>query len=289
MAENTKIEWAHDTFNAWEGCTKVSPGCANCYAEELSAHRFHRSEWGPDGKRKFNSPFYWDEPLKWNRQAEESGQQRRVFTMSLGDLFEDRPDLHEPRLRLMKLIERTPSLTWLLLTKRPENVFPLLNTINCWNLFRGSRNIWLGASVEDQARAEQRIPVLIDIPVTKHFLSCEPLLGRLEFWDVWLAGDPDCGWSRGVDWVILGGESGRKARPCRIEWLYAAMDQVRRFGVPVFVKQLGTRPIWPEPTFHGQFDRFGYQPRKLVDKKGGDMEEWPRDLQVRELPRKERQ
>ena len=107
MAETTKIEWADMTFNAWRGCTKISPGCTNCYAETLS-HQNPRvlGEWGPHGRRALAADAYWRAPLRWDKEARQAGQRRRVFCMSLGDVFEDRPDLMAPRLKLFELIAR---------------------------------------------------------------------------------------------------------------------------------------------------------------------------------------
>src|SRR5690349_347144 len=123
MSATSKIQWTHSTFNPWRGCTKVSSGCTHCYAESLSKRNPKTlGVWGANGSRAIAAESYWRQPLKWDKEARKTGQPWRVFCASLADVFEDRPELHAPRLRLLKLIEETTSLTWLLLTKRPENV-----------------------------------------------------------------------------------------------------------------------------------------------------------------------
>lgn len=241
MAENSKIEWTTHTFNPWRGCTKISPGCANCYAETLS----HRNPsvlgvWGDKGTRVVASEAMWREPLKWNRKAEEAGERHRVFCASLADVFEDRPELMAPRYRLFDLIQRTPRLDWLLLTKRPENVKPLWPW-SLWNV----PNIWLGVSVEDQARADERIRLLIQLPIVVRFLSVEPLLGPVDLEEVpvGMCGPlrPGAATDAGsrIDWVIVGGESGPGARPMHPEWPRSIRDQCQAAGVPFFFKQWG--------------------------------------------------
>lgn len=227
MAENSKIEWTHATFNAWRGCDKVSPGCDHCYAETLSGRNpAVLGIWGKDGTRPVAAESYWRQPEKWNRQAEAAGERRRVFCLSLGDVFENRPDLRAPRLRLFDLIRRTPHLDWLLLTKRPKNIKPLIH--GAWEWGRTTypadptphisretwedgglgdwftewmsgappHNVWLGTSVEDQVRARERVPALLSVPAAVRFLSMEPLLGPVDLRNVELRrnespGEPD--------------------------------------------------------------------------------------------------
>ncbi|MFM7332780.1 MAG: DUF5131 family protein, partial [Brachymonas sp.] len=117
MAKDSRIEWTHHTFNPWWGCVKVSAACDHCYAETW-AKRLGEQVWGPSSERRFFSDTHWNEPLKWNREAGEEGVRRRVFCASMADVFENRPDLIAHRMRLLKLIEATPFLDWLLLTKR---------------------------------------------------------------------------------------------------------------------------------------------------------------------------
>lgn len=240
--ENSKISWTHHTFNPWRGCVKVSPGCQHCYAETLS-RRWGQDIWGVDKPRVIASDAYWKQPAKWNREAEAAGERRRVFCASLADVFEDRPDLDEPRRRLFNLIMDTPHLDWLLLTKRPQNIVPLMRRIpilkrdNLWEhlwlahdgegYLRHFPNVWLGTTAEDQQRADERIPHLLRVPASVHFLSCEPLLGAvnlqiaraepcmrrsyLEYNQRIKDGKfSDATYNR-VDWVICGGESGPSA------------------------------------------------------------------------------
>src|SRR5689334_23112101 len=121
MGENSKIEWTHHTFNPWLGCTKVSPACAHCYAEAW-AKRTGIVQWGDSAERRRTTESYWRQPLKWNAQAFESLERKRVFCASLADVFEDRPELQTWRKVLFDLIAATPYLDWLLLTKRPHNI-----------------------------------------------------------------------------------------------------------------------------------------------------------------------
>ena len=252
MGENSKISWTDHTFNPWWGCVKVSPGCANCYAETLS-NRFG-SLWGKDAPRRFFSQKHWDEPLKWNRKAAAAGKTAKVFCGSMCDIFEDRPDLEEHRTRLFDLILQTPHLTWLLLTKRAENMARLLpqswKPISLSNSF--PKNVWLGVTAENQAAADKRIPLLLEIQAPVRFVSCEPLLGPVDLTELGevdsaatynaltgeFSGNTD---GRGpvLDWVIAGGESGAKARPMHPDWARSLRDQCRATDIPFFFKQWG--------------------------------------------------
>jgi protein gp37 len=244
MGELSKIEWTDHTFNAWRGCTKVSPGCHACYAETMS----HRNpgvlgEWGPNGKRVVAAESYWRQPLKWDRDAKAAGERRRVFCASLSDVFEDREDLLEPRDRLFDLIGETPNLDWLLLTKRPENLarfLPWCHDHAGQYRDRYWPNVWIGTSVEDQQRANERIPRLVDIPAAVHFLSVEPLLGPADFSRCWYTSDGEHEPAYvGIHWVIVGGESGPRARPMHPDWARLIRDQCQAAGVPFFFKQWG--------------------------------------------------
>ena len=220
MGKDSKIEWTHHTFNPWWGCAKVSEGCANCYAEAFSK-RTGNQIWGPKAPRRFFGDKHWNEPLKWNHEALEAGEPRRVFCASMADVFEDRVDLIEARDRLFKLIRNTSALTWLLLTKRPENIVKL--TAN-W-LF--PPNVWLGTSAENQDRWDERVPILMDIPCSVHFVSAEPLLGGINMVN------------HSPEWLIVGGESGPKARPMLHEWVESLKYQCASTGTHFFFKQWG--------------------------------------------------
>lgn len=314
MAENTNIEWCHHTFNPWRGCTKVSPGCANCYADQLSARNpTTLGIWGPHGTRIVASHSMWNQPVKWNSLAEHyykctdcgieqflmpsyfedrtpgSGcnfvrARQRVFCASLGDVFEDwgkamrypaidedtkkpttgiawwRNDkglikggqttanlthgerlatMQDARNQLFTLIEATPNLDWLLLTKRPENVLRMVPAH--WRT-QFPANVWMGTSVENQAMADKRIPELLKVPAPVRFLSCEPLLGPVEFAEEWLGSEAWRDASIGndwINWVIAGGESGPGARPMHPAWATSLQQQCEAAAVPFLFKQWG--------------------------------------------------
>ena len=257
MGADSKIEWCHHTFNPWWGCVKISPGCAHCYAETF-AKRTGNDVWGEDASRRFFGDKHWQEPVKWNAAAEQAGERHRVFCASMADVFEDRADLDAPRQRLMDLIDATPSLDWLLLTKRPQNIAPLMARITngtfgtAWNFRDHMPNVWLGTTVEDQPRADERIPQLLAIPAKVHFLSCEPLLERVLLPIFEATGqfrtNPETGKrqlglrasvNHGIDWLICGGESGPGARPMPPAWARSLRDQCAAASVPFFFKQWG--------------------------------------------------
>lgn len=247
MAENSKIEWTDHTFNPWRGCTKISAGCANCYAETLSKRNpATLGIWGDNGTRVVASESYWKQPLKWNREAAAAGERRRVFCASLADVFEDRADLIEPRRRLFDLINETPDLDWLLLTKRPENVGRLFDDVRRhfgWDEDMSVMNIWLGTTVENQEQADKRIPELLKIPARVRFLSCEPLLGPIQLGVSFVGGSFSL-YDYGVPesrfhWVIAGGESGTNARPMNPFWAHNLQWQCQKAGIPFHFKQWG--------------------------------------------------
>lgn len=181
MTDTTKIEWTHHTFNPWWGCARVSPACRSCYADTL-ATRYGHHVWRRHGERRMLSDENWRKPLRWNRDAEAAGVPARVFCASMADVFEDHPQVAEPRERLWGLIAQTPWLHWQLLTKRIENVAAMAPWGEHWPV-----NVWLGTSVENQRWAETRIPILLSIPAHIRFLSCEPLLGPIDL-SRWLGG-----------------------------------------------------------------------------------------------------
>jgi protein gp37 len=230
MADTTGISWTDSTFNPWRGCTKISAGCTNCYAETLS----HRNPtvlgvWGDNGTRAIAAESYWRQPLKWNREAEKAGKRRRVFCASLADVFEDRSELDAPRQRLFDLILATPMLDWQLLTKRPEVMADWLvgksfggTLANAHEWGAGWPNVWLGVSVENQEQ-RKRIDTLLSIPAACHWLSMEPLLEAVDIEDyihVYHGRHPVKKWPYGhIKWVVVGGESGHNARTMQVEWV----------------------------------------------------------------------
>jgi protein gp37 len=340
MAENSKIQWTNHTFNHVRGCTHVHAGCANCYAETMSKRNpATLGVWGPNGTRVVASESMWQQPLKWDRLAKEAGERHRVFCASLADVFEDwqgpmvdsggaqiftdggkwhlgdkvRPlRMDDVRRRLFALIDATPNLDWLLITKRPENIrrmWPMAPHMSN-PTSKGIRfNVWLLTSVSNQATADAMIPRLLGCrdltPVLG--LSAEPLLGpvdlTLDNWSVFpsgtifkveekyncLTGEVTTG--RGhkfkssdghtIDWVIVGGESGHGARPYDVAWARDIIKQCKAAGVPVFHKQLGAI------TVDSAFPEKDGTPSLLLgikDKKGGDWSEWEPGLRVREYP-----
>lgn len=223
MARNSAIEWTHHTFNPWWGCTKVSEACRNCYAE-VWARRIGQHVWGAGAERRFFSDKHWREPLAWHRQATKAKQRRRVFCASMADVFENRAELGPWRERLWPLIESTPSLDWLLLTKRPESVSRMVPWSDEW-----PANVWLGTTVESQEHVDTRIPALLGNPAAVHFLSCEPLLGLLDLSE----------YLSQISWVIVGGESGGQARPLDPAWVRTLRDQCQLAEVAFHFKQWG--------------------------------------------------
>lgn len=271
MGRDSGIQWTNHTFNPWWGCVKVSPGCSNCYADVFD-RRLGGHHWGIDADRRFFGLKHWQEPLKWQDIAAKSGEGHRVFCASMADVFEDRHDLYEERQRLWGLIHYTPNLDWLLLTKRPENIPRLLDRVYSPLGVSGLEsmeeaplpNVWLGTTVEDRKHGFPRIEALRGVNAFGRFLSVEPLLEDLGPINL-----------SGIHWVIVGGESGAKARPFRISWARALRDQCKVAGVAFFMKQFGSNPMNPWIS-EGRI--------KLKDYHGGDMEEWPEDLRIREFP-----
>jgi protein gp37 len=280
MSEKTGIAWADSTGNPWIGCTKVSPGCKHCYAAELDANKFSRtmggatpenpiSHWGK-GAPRVRTKSFWKDAVKWNRDADPDDQTRadwplcerpRIFP-SLCDWLDDEVPI-EWLYDFAYLMFITQNLDWLNLTKRPENftsriaaVLDRYSTLGdkpidfgIWvqNWIKGTapRNVWIGVSVEDQKRADERIPRLLQIPAKVRFLSVEPLLEKVDL----KLGEPQQDSPNGskyyelteagcfIDWVIVGGESGKDRRDCGVDAIVDVAKQCVAAGVPCFVKQ----------------------------------------------------
>jgi protein gp37 len=306
MGEATGIQWTTHTFNPWIGCTRVSRACDECYADRGSRRlgaQHGLKLWDEGSSRFFTGASYWKQPATWNRKAARAGVRARVFCASYADVFEDRPELLVPRARLFGVVADTPWLDWLFLTKRPQNADFM------WRVAQiGERpglalveespwlpNIWLGTTVEGEDERKQRVWELAKVPAVVRFVSCEPLLelpyfGRdLMICENWktedsLQGPPWCppwpkfkwkaqalvgaGYRRPFDWMIIGGESGPKARPFDPDWARNLVAQCRAAGVAPFVKQMGENPVG----------------LKLRDRHGGEWDEWPEDLRIREYP-----
>lgn len=293
MGENTKIEWATNTFNPWVGCTAVSPACKFCYAEAQDKHRGWTPEgWGKGKPRKRTSAANWKKPLAWNRKAKEEGTRPRVFCASLADVF-DAEVSEDWRDDLWELICECDGLDWLLLTKRPQNVYEMVPYR--WLDGGWPIHIWLGTTVEDQRRANERIPALLEYGAPVSFLSCEPLLGPVDlsvvpanlpgakddyfnpltghgYRDIQMREmQPDAKYHR-IDWVICGGESGSHARPMLPGWAVSLRDQCVESGVPYLFKQWGEwGPVLsPEQNCKGQVAAFDITGRRKGLNEGFD-------------------
>lgn len=234
MAYKTNIGWCDHTFNPWMGCTKVSPACDHCYAEELMANTYKKVEWGPDAKRKRTSDANWKKVRKWNADAEKRGVLETVFCASLADVAEYKSELAEIRADLITLIRECKSLVFLLLTKRPQNLkrmFPEDVLRRCG----------VGITAEDQKWYDKRLPHLAQTPARFRFLSIEPLLSPL---NLGLVGTMPKTWGWGyqpvasaIDWIIVGGESGRYRREMDMEVFEDVCKQVVLDNIPLYVKQ----------------------------------------------------
>lgn len=305
MAESTGISWTDATWSPWEGCTKVSPGCDNCYAEGMNKWLRKGENWGPGAERRIYSEDHWGKPIKWQRDAPKfhtlHGRNRRVFP-SVCDPF-DNEALPILRARLWATIRLTPALTWLLLTKRIGNAKAMLP--DDWG--DGYQNVWLGATVVNQEEADRDVPKMLAVPARVRFLSIEPMLGPIDLdatplgvGGVLLGEDEPR-----LHWVIAGGESGPQARPTPVPWLRSIVEQCKAAGVPMHVKQLGAQPRqWcaarvhapPEDDadcddnycdFYEAHEQRSSCPGRcgaMCDKAGRDPAEWPADLRVQEFP-----
>lgn len=359
MSKETKIEWADSTVNFWSGCTKVSAGCAHCYAEALSNRKLGNiGGWGKGAARKRHQSAFTDavrlnkKPwvcercgvaqnaggVGWNhantgycsacKSEEVRFHRRRVFSLSLGDWLDPEVPI-EWLAEMLDTIRRCDQLQWLLVTKRPELFekrlaevlwhkrmhtgersevdepkFYLGDWVSSWLASNPPTHVMVLTSVEDQRAADERIPALLRIPAAKRGLSCEPLLGPVDFpqaapcgyycdHDEYGGGHrPGHGLS-GINWVIVGGESGAEARPCAMDWIAEIQRQCVGAAVPVFVKQLGKLAVcenanlfeFPNDEMVVSFGQAFASARLMTrDPKGGDINEWPDQLRVRKFP-----
>jgi protein gp37 len=227
MARDSKIEWTHHTFNTWWGCIRVSPACKHCYADTW-AKRLGLQLWNHDSPRRFFGDAHWREPLNWNRDAAKQNTRARVFCSSMADVFENLRELDPWREKLWGLIEATPNLDWLLLTKRIDLVKQLAPWSGRW-----PSNIWLGSSMENQTWFNKRVDHLLQHDAVVRFVSAEPLLSAIQM-RPYLARQ-----GSGINWVIAGGESGPESRitkPRDVEFL---RDQCMDADVAFHFKQWG--------------------------------------------------
>lgn len=265
MGERSAIQWTNRSWNPWQGCAKVSAGCADCYMFR------DKKRYGQDPETVVRSkPATFNAPFAWERAAAGAEREDMVFTCSWSDWFIR--DADPWRDEAWAIIRATPHLTYQILTKRHARIADHLPSD--WG--DGYPNVWIGVSIEDQATAEQRIPLLLSVPAVVRFLSCEPMLGPVALgllgtipkdiapWSYMLVRDR-------IDWVIFGGESGgMEARRTDPAWIAEGVRECREADVAAFVKQLGS----PWAREH-----------KARDSHGGDPAEWPESLRVREFPR----
>ena len=313
MGEESSIAWTDATANFWMGCQRVSPGCEHCYAETLVTTRMRLPVWGPPKTtERHRTKSAWVDVPRWNRAAKRDGVRRKVFVSSLADVFEDHPAVAPWRMEALHLLERCRNLDVQLLTKRPQNIMRMVPAH--WRA-AWPDHIWIGTTVEDQRRVEERIPHLLGVPARVRFLSCEPLLESVDLtrldiftndrWPKSLPNEPatyyDVLSGRGlrpswtgvsietagpsVSWVIVGGESGASARPFDLAWARSIVSQCREAEVPCFVKQMGARPVHMVRGYTYVDEREDEYPLSLRDRAGADPSEWPSDLRVQEFPR----
>lgn len=259
MGKESGIAWTNATFNPWWGCVKVSEACDRCYAETW-AKKMKSDVWGKDAPRRFFGEKHWNEPRVWNRAAEKAGVRKRVFCASMADVFEKREELDPWREKLWKLIEETPWLDWLLLTKRTA-----LATQMVPSSWAGGwpAHVWAGTTTENQHWYDQRVPSLMKIPARIHWLSLEPLLSSVDL-------HLDTMEMKKPDWFIVGGESGVGSRPMEAGWITSIRAQAEKHGKAFFFKQKG---------------EILAKAMGCSAKKGDDPSEWPAEFRIQEFPK----
>lgn len=228
MGENSAISWTTHTWNPWLGCTKVGRPCDHCYAEAMIDFRYGRARWGAGEDRVRTSPANWNLPLKWDRAAAAAGKIATVFCLSLGDIWDNEVD---PRWRrdAFAVMEKTPNLLYLLLSKRIGNARKMCDPLTGNPMLPS--NAALGSTMASQPEWDRDMSKLKeaarDLSARFTFASVEPMLGEIN--------------TNGElpDWVIVGGESGRDARPLNLDWVRSLRDQCRTGGVPFHFKQIG--------------------------------------------------
>lgn len=307
MAESTKIAWCTSTFNPFIGCSKVSPGCDHCYAEQQDSRKRWdggKTHWGPGVPRYRTSAANWRQPLTWNAKqtsmlaGDPNTPPWRVFCASLADVFDNEVP-QEWREDLWDLIEETPNLEWLLVTKRIGNSLGMMPVRWCTGI---PKNVRLIITVCNQDEAGRDIPKLLALNV-KNGVSYEPALGPVDWWQIPVPGTHgDMCDLTDIQWIIIGGESGPKAGPFNVDWARSTRDQCKEAGTAFFMKQAGALPCMPcrrceGKGFHHGFGEGGHDPDwcdrcggqglewpKFKDRDGADPAEWPADLRVREFP-----
>lgn len=287
--QNSKIEWTHHTQNLWWGCTKVNAGCDNCYAERLDNRYHHKApHWGNDATRLFVNS-YLKNFFRFQKLAKQANEIHRVFVGSMMDIFEkpmptniafinDTEAIREEYFN--EIIPLTPNLMHLLLTKRPGNINKYIP--DSWKK-DPPKNVMFGTSVVDQATADKLIPQLLQVN-GKRFLSMEPLLNGVDLSGLIWVKCPRCEGSQslpvvengevvggsacpkclipyqgvisGIDWVIVGGESGPNKRPFNPNWARSLRDECRRGRIPFFMKQIDKIQHIPDDLMIREFPKY---------------------------------
>lgn len=246
MGQESNIQWTEATYNPWHGCKKVSAGCKFCYMFR------DKEKYGQNGSIVLKSKTKFNDPLKWK-------EPKLIFTCSWSDFFIEEADEWRPE--VWDIIKKTPHHTYQILTKRPERIATCLPSD--WG--DGYPNVWLGVSIENQDNVG-RLSYLEEVPAAKRFISFEPLIGELTSEFVGM-----------VDWIIIGGESGNNTgywryRECKVEWIENIVGRYQQAAGPntkIFVKQMGTHLS---------------KVLGMSDSHGGNMDEFPLSLQIREIP-----
>lgn len=271
----TKIQWAEKTINPIVGCSKISDGCANCYAaEQAKSGRLQQFE-------RYQKVKHWDGTLVFEPtvlQALERKKKTRFFVGSMTDMFHE--NVEEGWLEQLFWALEDSHHCFMVLSKRAKRMADFFELYSS-TYGQGYVNIWAGVSVENQAVCD-RINYLNKIGTAVRFISFEPLLESIDLSNYDLSN---------IDWAIIGGESGKNARPCNIEWIRSLVAQLKARNIPIFVKQLGQNCYWHEQIneVHGNMQFISDRKKDKValgikSKKGDRFEEFPIDLKLRKLP-----
>jgi protein gp37 len=251
MAENTKIQWTDHTINFWTGCKKVSDGCKFCYMyRDKERYKLDPSE------------VIKTKPNTVNKVLKVAKPGDKIFVNSWSDFFIEEADSW--REEAWNIIRSRPDLIWQILTKRPERIEQCLP--DDWE--KGWDNVWLGVSAENDKNFRVRSQILCEIPATVRFISAEPLLGPIYMENLFLS------YYKGIDWVIMGGESGNdngkyKYRPAELSWFQQIIDDCQLHEVRVFMKQTGT---------------YLAKRHSLSDRHGGNINDFPDKMRIRQFP-----
>ncbi len=250
MQKGTAIQWTDETWNVAKGCTKVDEDCKYCYMyrDSMEGTRY-------DPKDIVKTKTVFNKPLKILNPS-------KIFTSSLTDVFH--PAIDPYRNEVWDIIRKCPQHTFQILTKRPERIIECLP--DDWGF--GWANVWLGTSIGSEAGFYKRFPEIVKVPALTHFISFEPLYEPIDY-------NVDISDAVKIDWAIIGGESGNengkyKYRPCKLEWIESLASEAQGYGTAVFIKQMGT---------------YLAKELKMSDRHGGNIDEFPKHLQIRNFPK----